>query len=66
MLHLLPLALHVATGKFDTTLLPYSSSAGDGRWLSIGVALSTSRAIWRRIEAQMSSKCVSRFVRVVL
>ena len=39
--HLLPLAFRVATGKFDTTLRPYSSSAGDGRWLSIGVALST-------------------------
>ena len=44
--HLLPLTFHVATGKFDTTLRPYSSSAGDGRWLSISVALSTSRAIW--------------------
>ena len=39
--HLLPLAFHVATGKFDTTLRPYGSSAGDGRWLSISVALST-------------------------
>ena len=26
------------------TLLPYSSSVGEGRWLSIGLALSTSMA----------------------
>ena len=44
--HILPLAFHVATGKCDTILLPYSSSVEYGRWLSIRVGISTSWAIW--------------------
>ena len=43
--HFLSLACYVATGKFDATLLPNTSSAGDGRCLSNGVALNTSQVI---------------------
>ena len=39
------LQFHVATSKFDI-ILPYSNSGGEDRWLSTGVAFSTSRAIW--------------------
>ena len=42
--HLSPLAFHVATCRFDTTLLPYSDSVGEGKWLSMGVALSITPA----------------------
>ena len=38
--HLSPLAFQVATCRFDTTLIPYSNYAGEGKWLPMGVALS--------------------------
>ena len=63
MSYLLPLAFH---GKFDTSLRPYSGSAGDWRWISVGVAFRTIGPYGRRIEDQLSSKCVSQFVRGVL
>ena len=43
--HLSPLAFQVAKGRFDTTLRPQGHYAGEGKWLSMGVALRTFRAI---------------------